>query len=276
MASAPVPEALPHDHVFEPAGADTWMPTPIACGPWSPEALHGGPPTALVGRAIMAHEPGETDWLLSRLTVELIKPVPLAPLRVRVENRRPGRRVQVLDAVLETADGTEVLWARGLRLAQVDNGFDESTVANPAPPTWPEPTSLPRWKLGIDSEWLMFGSAYEFRLVRGAPFREEGPAALWGRLRLPLFAGEDIHPLDRLLTLADFPNGFGNAVPYDRFTYINPDLTVSTHRLPEGEWLLMDALMHPRATGVGVATGAIFDATGPVATATQSLLITAR
>src|SRR5690606_1118423 len=78
--------------IFEPAG-DRWVPTPIAPGPWSPDALHGGPTTALVGRLIVEHEPGDTAWFLSRLTVELIRPVPHAPLSVAVELRRPGKRV---------------------------------------------------------------------------------------------------------------------------------------------------------------------------------------
>src|SRR5690606_22209409 len=113
--------------IFEPDG-DRWVPTPIATGPWSPDALHGGPTTALVGRLIVEHEPGDTAWFLSRLTVELLRPVPHAPLSVAVELRRPGKRVQVLDAVLRDPDGTEVLWARGLRPARADNGLVEGAV----------------------------------------------------------------------------------------------------------------------------------------------------
>jgi hypothetical protein len=75
---------------------------------------------------------------------------------------------------------------------------------------------------------------------------------------------------------ADFPNGFGNSVPFDRFAYINPDLTVSLHRLPAGEWVLLDAVMHPRSTGHGTAGGALADEHGVLGTTVQSLLISAR
>src|SRR3546814_7532538 len=95
----------PDEAVFSPDG-DRWMPSPIAVGPWDPGSLHGGPPTALVGRVLLDHEPGDTQWFLSRLTVELIRPVPLAPLKVDVTMRRPGRRVQLLDAVITAPDGT--------------------------------------------------------------------------------------------------------------------------------------------------------------------------
>src|SRR3546814_4763493 len=85
------------------------------------------------------------------------------------------------------------------------------------------------------SDWssdVCSSDLYEFRLVAGAPFTELGPATVWGRLKLPLLAGQEIHPLDRVLTLADFPNGIGNSVAFDRFAYINPDLTVALHRQP--------------------------------------------
>lgn len=261
--------------IFEPDGG-RWVPTPIATGPWDRNALHGGPSAALAGRLILEHEPGETRWFLSRLTVELIRPVPRAPLTVTVEQRRPGRRVQLLDAVVTDPDGTEVLWARGLRLAQRDNGLDEATVVLPELPAYPSPEDSEPWAFDNPIGWRTFGEAFELRLAAGRPFRELGPSAVWSRLRLPLFAGQPIHPLDRVLTLADFPNGFGNSVPFDRFAYINPDLTVSLHRLPEGEWVLLDAAMHPRANGHGTASGPLRDQGGVLGTALQSLLISPR
>jgi hypothetical protein len=261
--------------IFEPDGA-RWVPTPIATGPWDPGALHGGPSAALVGRMILEHEPGETPWFLARLTVELIRPVPSAPLTVTVEQRRPGRRVQLLDAVVTDPDGTEVLWARGLRLAQHDNGLDEATVLLPPTPDHAAPETSEPWAFENPIGWRTFGEAFEFRLAAGKPFRELGPSAVWSRLRLPLIAGQPIHPLDRALTLADFPNGFGNSVPFDRFAYINPDLTVSLHRLPEGDWVLLDAAMYPRTAGHGTAGGPLLDRRGVLGTAQQSLLISPR
>ncbi len=263
------------DAVFVPDG-ERWVPTAIAAGPWDRAALHGGPPSALVGRLMLDHEPGDTAWFLARLTVELIRPIPMAPLHVRITVPRPGRRVQLLDAVITDPDGTEVLWARGLRLAQSPNGVDETAVPLPDPPALPAPTSRPLWRFDSPIGWQSFGDAFEFRLVQGTPFRELGPASLWARLLLPLLAGQEIHPLDRVLALADFPNGFGNAVPFEQFAYINPDLTVSLHRLPAGEWVLLDAHMYPRATGHGASGGTLADEQGVLGTATQSLLITPR
>lgn len=270
-----MPGELDVDGIYERDGS-RFVPAAIAAGPWDRRAQHGGAPTALLGRLQLEHEPGEQTWFLGRLTVELIRPVPLAPLTVRTGVRRPGRRVQVLDSVVTDPDGTEVMWARGVRVAEQDNGLDEAAVPGPPPPTFPAPETCSPAALDLPIPWPSFGEAFELRLAHGTPFMELGPAAVWARLRVPVFAGEEIHPLDRALTLADFPNGFANSVPFDRFQYINPDLTVSLHRLPLSEWVLLDAEMHPRSTGHGTADGTLHDEHGPIGSCLQTLLISAR
>jgi hypothetical protein len=270
-----MPGELGVDGLYQRDG-ERYVPAALTAGPWDRRAQHGGAPTALVGRLLVGHEPGEQSWFLGRLTVELIRPVPVAPLTVRTEVRRPGRRMQVLDSVVTDPDGTEVLWARGVRVAEQDNGLDEASVPGPAPASFPAPETCAVTALDLPIEWPSFGEAFELRQAHGAPFVELGPAAVWARLLVPVLAGEETHPLDRALTLADFPNGFANSVPFDRFQYINPDLTVSLHRLPRSEWVLLDAQMHPRAAGHGTAWGALHDERGPIGTCGQTLLISAR
>ena len=107
------------DGVFDVDG-QTFVPRAIGAGPWSSRAMHGGPPAALVGRMLDEWDDNNGAWRLTRLSVELLRPVPVAPLRVRVEPRRQGRRIQVLDAALRDESGTEVIVARGLRVAVAD------------------------------------------------------------------------------------------------------------------------------------------------------------
>ena len=96
------------------ADGDHVVPTEYSRGPWEPGALHGGPVAALVARAAEAVEGGQ-DLQLVRITLELLRPVPLAPLRVSTTVVRPGRKVQLIDTVVE-ADGVEVAWSRALRI----------------------------------------------------------------------------------------------------------------------------------------------------------------
>jgi hypothetical protein len=62
-------------------------PTELTRGPWSPDAQHGGPPAALLAAAAEAHDDeaaprgGENSpMFVARLTVELMRPVPLTAL----------------------------------------------------------------------------------------------------------------------------------------------------------------------------------------------------
>src|SRR5262245_16962146 len=98
---------------YEPAGQDTYVATAATVGPWSPDAQHGGPPSALAARALERHEPDERQRL-ARVAIDILRPVPVGKLSVRTRMVRPGRRIALVEAVME-ADGQEELHARGWR-----------------------------------------------------------------------------------------------------------------------------------------------------------------
>ena len=77
--------------------------TELTRGPWDPASQHAGPPAALLARSIqlcagLAPDPGSR--LVGRITFEILRPVPIAPLLVTAEVVRPGRRVDLVSASL--------------------------------------------------------------------------------------------------------------------------------------------------------------------------------
>jgi hypothetical protein len=104
-------------------------------------------------------------------------------------------------------------------------------------------------------------------------WNEPGPATAWGRLRVPLVAGEEPSGLQRLMVLADCGNGVSNSLPIEDWLFINPDLTVHLGRYPRGEWLCLDATTTADAHGFGVATSTLYDQAGAVGYGAQSLFI---
>ena len=114
------------DAMFERDGMRV-HPGPLCTGPWDPNSMHGGPPTVLAGRYLAEHGAGDA-FHLARLTVELVRPVPLVPLTVEIRETRPGRRIQLLDLVLRDEQDTELVYARGMRIARGDNGLDELSL----------------------------------------------------------------------------------------------------------------------------------------------------
>ena len=96
------------EHVFEVDG-DVAVPTELARGPWSPDAQHGGAPSALLAGMLEDFDPG-TATFPARYTLELMRPVPLTPLRIERRTIRPGKKVQLLQGSL-FVDDVEVVRA---------------------------------------------------------------------------------------------------------------------------------------------------------------------
>jgi hypothetical protein len=250
---------------------EAYVPTPLARGPWSADALHGGPPAALVARAIEQFQAAE-PMFVSRLTVELLRPVPLAPLRLVTRALRPGRKVQLIEAALHS-DAHEVVRATGLRIRLRDLHLPEGLPMEPvlvAPPEQGEPLApqLGSFLPGFHSHGV------EHRFVRGQ-LLTPGPATDWIRLKVPLIEGEETSQLSRVCAAADFGNGVSQILRGE-FTYINPDLTVYLHRYPVGEWVCIDSVTRVEPHGVGLAESRILDRSGSIGRSLQSLIIEAR
>jgi hypothetical protein len=117
-------------------------------------------------------------------------------------------------------------------------------------------------------------TAMEIRFLEGSAVL--GPARVWMRLRPPLVDGRETTPLARLAATADFGNGVSASLPFERFVFINADLTIHLHRLPRGEWLGLDARTILDGGGAGLSESVLHDEAGPVGRAFQSLVVGAR
>lgn len=126
---------------YEPAGSGTFIATGATAGPWSPDAQHGGPPSALAARALELHEADERQRL-ARVCIDILRPVPVGKVSVTTRTIRPGRRVTLAEAVLE-ADGQEVLHARGWRIERPAGAVPEIADGGPPAPVPAEGDGLP-------------------------------------------------------------------------------------------------------------------------------------
>jgi hypothetical protein len=255
------------------ADGDRFVPQDVARGPWDPSALHGGPTAALLARAAEQHEADDAQpMLVVRLTVELLRPVPVTPLALSARVVRPGRKVQLVEATLQAGDRDV---ARLLALRVRSDPGQASAATTPAPP--PRFPDVETEKGPVASgTWTAFhNEGVEMRYAAGT-FEEPGAATVWIRLRYPVVDGEEPSPLMRAAAAADFGNGVGAALPFTRYQFINPDLTVSLFRPPEGEWVCLDARTDIGPDGIALATSDLFDQRGAVGRSQQSVLIEAR
>jgi hypothetical protein len=243
-------------------------------GPWDPDAQHAGPPAALIGRELerCPSPSGQGDWQLGRITYEILRSVPIAPLRVTAEVVRPGKSVELLSATLADDEGP-VITASAWRIARRTVALPGDLPGGAQPPPGPsEGTAGPFFETGQE---VGYHTAMEYRFIEGG-FVEPGPAAVWMRMGVPLVEGEQPTPLQRVLTAADSGNGVSATLEWTRFLFINVDLSVHLHRMPAGEWVCLDALTTPEASGVGLADTALRDERGPIGRALQTLLVRER
>jgi hypothetical protein len=203
------------------------------------------------------------------LTIDILRPVPIAEIQVDVALARGGKRIELLDAVAR-ADGHDVLRARAWRMRTESLGVSEPE-REPMPP--PENGKFePFFTIAAD---VGYHTHMDWRFVRGA-FRELGPAAAWLRMGVPLVAGEEPSPLVRILVAADSGNGVSCSLDPARYLFINTDLNVFLYRTPEGEWIGMDSESRVEPTGIGLTTTVLHDRRGPVGLALQTLFVAER
>ena len=250
---------------------DRYAATELTRGPWDPGAQHAGPPAALLGREIERLEAAE-GFQVGRVTFEILRSVPIAPLRIDSRVLRPGRKVQLVEASLSGEDG-ELMRATAWLLRTATLDLPDEALADDEPPPGPGEGRAPEFfPTGQD---VGYHTAMEFKAVAGA-FLEPGPATFWLRMRHPLVAGEEPSALQRALIAADVGNGISAVLDWREHLFVNVDLTVHLERMPEDEWVCVDAITRPQPSGIGIAESVLFDRRGRIGRAAQTLLIARR
>ena len=199
--------------------------------------------------------------------------MPIGELALEVAADYVGRNAAHFSARM-LSGGKEV--ARFTALAQRENeaGVPEALLARCQPMPLRASADSPAAVFPFHTGDRGYADLVETRLARGEFFK--GPSAVWFRLRHPLLEGEAPSPYQRVAVAADSGNGISAVLDFEKFVFVNLDLTINFLRRPEGEWVCLDARSHLGEHGTGLAESALFDAAGLVGRATQSLAIRKR
>lgn len=254
-------------------GEERFFATEHTRGPWSNDHQHGGPPSALLARAIEATptgrdgEPGP-PMLVARLSVELLRPIPIAaPLEVEIDVLAAGRKVQRVAAALISGDRQlAVAVATRIRLEEIAIECEPHELALLAPVE-----TCPPFQFDFFLHAVGYHTAIEARVAHGE--FGSGRMAVWMRPRMPLVAGEVSTPLQRITICADAGHGVGTALDTTRWSFVNPDVNIHLHRLPVDDWLGMDAVTFSGPMGVGLCRTRLLDRRGELGQVLQSQVI---
>lgn len=266
------PEPLP-PAAYAVVSPRTVRATELTRGPWDPQHQHAGPPIAMVCRAIelVARDHGLTH--IGRLTANLLRPLPIAELEIEVTTDYSGRNAAHYSAQL-WGGGKEL--ARFTALAQREHELalpgDLDGHPLPQAPKSPAESAIQRMPFG--RRLPGYADLVENRIASGTFFRSR--CAAWFRLQRPLVEGEDPSGYQRVAVAADSGNGISAVLDFERYIFVNSDLTVNLLRRPLGEWICVDARTLLAPNGCGLAESQLFDETGLIGRATQSLAVRAR
>lgn len=267
--------------IFIPDG-DAFVPTELAGSPWGPGLLHGGPPSGLIGRAVERHLAGDPGLQPVRMTLDLFRPVPKEPLKTELSVVREGKRIAAIQVSL-FASGVEVSRAAVLALRRSEVALPRHAL--PPPPWVPHhekypSTDLPSAMRGERDPEVRgpllkgFHTTIEVRRIGGRPGK--GRATAWIRIPVPFVQGEETGPLTRLAATADFGSPLGHIRPSENVGFINADISIHIHRLPDGEWICLEAEGTAQPTGLGLVETRVHDVHGPIGRVCQAIMVNAR
>jgi hypothetical protein len=249
-------------------GEERFFATELTRGPWSNDHQHGGPPTALLARAI---ERRHAEMFVTRMTCDLLRPIPiLAPLEVVTETLAESRNVVRIAAALVSGD-EQLAVALAVLIRVREQAIPQQ--AHDDRPALPALAHCRPFEFPFFRHTVGYHTAMELRAAEGE--FGHGKFAVWIRPRPSLIESEPTTPLQRVMICADAGHGVGTALDTEQWSFVNPDTSVHLHRLPADEWLGMRARTDSEPLGFGLCRTQLLDRHGDLGLVVQSQRIAA-
>lgn len=254
---------------YESEAPDVFQAQTATIGPWDAGLQHGGPPAALLGRALEAQY-GSSGLRIARMAFDFFGPVPVSEVSVQTDVLRPGKRIQLAEATMRVGGRVALRATAWFVLAEA--GRSPVVPMSFVVPPLPRQEAEARFP-GMGR--FPYGEALEWRFVDGG-YGALGPAIVWTRCRIPLVRGDTLTGLQRVLIMVDSANGVSAVLPLAAWTFVPVDLIITIQRFPETEWVGMAAQTVLGSDGIGMTESTLFDAKGAFGRALQTLYVAPR
>ncbi len=234
----------------------SFEPTTNAVGPWDGGLLFGGVPAGLAVQEV-ERQVGISDWQAARITTDLVRPAPKAPLTVDVDVVREGSRAVVATASILA--GPKLVSQTSLLL------IPRQTTEEPATPAADLDAPADHARTTIHTP---HPSIFQVLEIRAGDIRDDSERG-WARLNAAIVEGEPASDLARAAVVADLAAGMTNTRG-GIVEFINADVSLFLERVPTGDWLSLDLNRPDLESGIAVASASIGDAAGPTGQAVMT------
>jgi hypothetical protein len=249
---------------FERTGPDTFRPTEHVGGAWKADEQHIAPALGVMAHVVEADRDSRRDDapVLTRVCYDILGVLPMEEVSIATRVVRPGRTIELVEAVLSHADRPAVVLRAWLQAPR-----DTGTVAGTPLPAVPGPDTMPAWE--PTTVWKGgFIAAAQVRREQEEP----GRARFWVRSDVPLL-DEPTSATASALGLLDIANGMTVRVDPAQAAFPNLDLTAHLFRQPGRGWLGFDTSVSFGAGGHGLTSAVLHDEAGPFGTLAQTLTV---
>ena len=239
-------------HMFSREG-QTFLPAAVTRGYWTEDSIDGRAIVSLLGHEIERRH-GRDDLVPTRLTVDMHRLARRDAMEIVTTVIRDGARLRLVEARLMIADRE---YARAtcqfLRPAEPPPGK-----------VWP---GIPPWNVPAPDALETLPDNHgrrlaDWRVIAGA-MREYGPRQLWIRTTSTIVADEPLTPFTRAAAVADVTSPWVHGSDAG-IGYINSDITMQLHRLPQGEWVGFETVLQDASHGLAVGSCRLYDEAGSV------------
>lgn len=260
---------MPTQAYFIRESENTYRPTGHVSGGWNPKEQHIAPSIGLLTHIIeqdLAARRGSDSLNLTRLSVDILGVIPMAPVQVSVQVLRPGRTIELVEARISHG-GRDAVSARAWLSATYSTAGLQGSGFDPMPAR----TELEPW--GLDSSWPG-GMVRSVQILRKE--LRPGRVQSWLRSDVQLLADEEVSPTAHMLRLVDVANGVAARLDPHEVLYPNLDLTAHLFRAPMGELTGLDSASSIGPDGAGLTHSILHDEHGAVGVVSQVLTVRPR
>ena len=239
-----------------------------AHGPWSDQTLHGCSIAVLIAIDIEKQLP--ENMQVCRISYDLFKPVPMTSLSFSSRWIREGKRLKILETTLLAGD-QEVSKATTLMMAKNQiPPFPGQTPELPLPPSMEGLSETPLFNRESKAMQGLNG-LLKSKVISGVTGQGHGCA--WLKLPVDITPDIELSPLLHAALMCDYGNGMAQIKASSTVGFINADITLNLLRMPESEWICLDAKAQALdTTGIGIIESQLYDERGLFARVSQSIM----
>ncbi len=240
-----------------------YVSTMNAQGAWNPNEQHMAPATGIICAELEQYVPRE-NMRIGRISLDIYGLIALGEIEIITKTIRAGKTIELIESTMK-GQGKTLVVAHTWRMMTSDTssiaGLEDLSVENPE--KMPVFDGIHQWR-----------GQYTKTIEARSNQQRNGKGLVWLRTQTDMVEGLVTSPFVQLVCMSDMANGIvpRQNRPFD-WGFPNLDLQIHFYRMPQGEWLGVEAVQQYGTDGIGLSSSILHDIHGPFGRSEQILTL---